>query len=176
MKNTFYLLVAALIMLSCQTRDNAATSKRDYSFLTDSLYIDKQLEKYKLPGFSLVVFENYKIVYSNQVGVKSMDSKAKLDVNTAFSTASITKPITALLCHILDEKRLINLDEPIDKYLKRWRLPKSKFTENNSPTWKQFLNHTAGTSQGEFEDHYEGDVIPTIKQSLLGQPPKICST
>lgn len=172
MKNTFYLLLATLIILSCHTRNNAVTSKREYSFLKDSLHIEKQLEKNKLPGFSLVVFENYKIVYSDQWGVKSMGSKENIDENTAFSTASISKPITALLCHILEEKGLINLNEPIDKYLKRWHLPKSKFTENNSPTWKQFLNHTAGTSQGGFEDHYEGETIPTIKQSLLGQIPR----
>ncbi|WP_278550970.1 serine hydrolase domain-containing protein [Elizabethkingia bruuniana] len=134
--------------------------------------INQQLEKYKLPGFSLVVFENYKIVYSNQFGLKSVNSKEKIDENTAFSTASISKPITALLCHILEEKGLINLNDPIDRYLKRWHLPKSKFTENNSPTWKQFLNHTAGTSQGGFEDHYEGETIPTITQSLLGQIPR----
>ncbi|NHQ68852.1 serine hydrolase domain-containing protein, partial [Elizabethkingia miricola] len=72
----------------------------------------------------------------------------------------------------LEERGFINLNDPIDKYLKRWHLPKSKFTENNSPTWKQFLNHTAGTSQGGFEDHYEGDTIPTITQSLLGQIPR----
>lgn len=172
MKKTLYLLIVTLTLFSCQTRHNTVTSETDYSFLIDSLHIDRQLEKYNLPGLSLVVFENYKIVYSNQMGLKSMDSKEKLDVNTAFSIASITKPITALLCHILEEKGLINLEEPIDKYLKRWHLPKSKFTENNSPTWRQFLNHTSGTNQGGFSDYYEGDVIPTIKQSLLGQIPR----
>ncbi|AZA99468.1 class A beta-lactamase-related serine hydrolase [Chryseobacterium joostei] len=172
MKSTFYLLILMVLVSSCQTSKKVFAEKRDYSFLTDSLKVEEQLEKYKLPGFSLVVFENYKIIYSSQVGVKSMNSKEKLDVNTAFSTASITKPITALLCHILEEKGLINLDEPIDKYLKRWHLPKSKFTESNSPTWKQFFNHTSGTNQGGFSDYYEGDVIPTIKQSLLGQIPR----
>lgn len=172
MKNILCLLMATLIVLSCSTGKNALTSKDNVNFLTDSLHIEQQLEKYKLPGFSLVVFENYKIVYSNQWGMKSVDSKEKINESTAFSTASISKPITALLCHILEEKGLIHLNDPIDKYLKRWHLPKSKFTENNSPTWKQFLNHTAGTSQGGFEDHYEGDLIPTIKQSLLGQIPR----
>nr|WP_315034711.1 serine hydrolase domain-containing protein [uncultured Chryseobacterium sp.] len=172
MKNTLYLLIVTFIMLSCHTRNHVLTSKGDYKFLRDSLHLNEQLEKYKLPGFSFVVFENYKIVYSDQVGVKSMNSKEKIDENTAFSTASITKPITALLCHILEEKGLINLNEPIDKYLKRWHLPKSKFTENNSPTWKPFFNHTSGTNQGGFSDYYEGDTIPTIKQSLLGQIPR----
>jgi CubicO group peptidase (beta-lactamase class C family) len=172
MKNIIYLLLFIVTVASGQTNKKIALKEKDYSFLTDSLNIDPQLEKYKLAGFSLVVFENYKVVYSNQFGVKSINSKEKIDQNTAFSTASISKPITALLCFILEEKGLINLDTPIDGYLKRWHLPKSKFTENNSPTWRQFLNHTAGTSQSGFADHYEGDTIPSIKESLLGKIPR----
>lgn len=172
MKNIIYSLILIGLMLSCQTNHRALSEKRDYHFLTDSLHIEQQLEQYKLAGFSLVVFENYEIVYSKQFGVKSMNSGNKIDENTAFSTASISKPITALLCYMLDEKGLINLDDPIDPYLKRWHLPKSRFTENHSPTWRQFLNHTAGTTQSGFEDHYEGEAIPTIQQSLLGKIPR----
>lgn len=172
MKNSIYLLILLVAISGCQTSRKAVSQKRDYSFLTDSLKIDQQLEKYKLPGFSVVVFENYEIVYSNQFGVKSINSGEKIDQNTAFSTASIAKPITSLLCHILEEKGLINLDDPIDNYLKRWHLPKSKFTENNPPTWKQFLNHTAGTNQEGFEDHYEGEKIPTLIESLQGKIPR----
>ncbi|WP_125720728.1 serine hydrolase domain-containing protein [Flavobacterium ustbae] len=172
MKNIIYILLFVVASANCQTSHKILTKNADYSFLTDSLNIDQQLEKYKLAGFSVVVFQNYQIVYSNQFGVKSLDSKEKIDENTAFSTASISKPITALLCFMLEEKGLLNLDKPIDPYLKRWHLPKSKFIENSSPTWRQFLNHTAGTTQGGFEDHYEGEAIPTLKQSLLGQIPR----
>lgn len=168
MKTIFNISFLLLLMASFQI----FAQKKDYSFLTDSLKIEEQLGKYKLPGFSVVVFENYKIVYSKQFGQKSANSPEKIDENTAFSTASIAKPITALLCFILEEKGLINLNEPIDKSLKRWHLPKSKFTENNSPTWKQFLNHTAGTTQSGFEDHYEGEKIPTLEESLLGKIPR----
>jgi CubicO group peptidase (beta-lactamase class C family) len=172
MKSTLHLLILLLTISSCQTRNMALSKKRDYSYLTDSLQIEQQLEQYKLPGFSLVVFENYKVVYSKQFGLKSMNAPERIDENTAFSTASISKPITALLCYMLEEKGFINLDDPIDKYLKRWHLPKSKFTENNPPTWRQFLNHTAGTTQDGFADYYEGDTIPTLRQSLLGQIPR----
>ncbi|MEA9413255.1 serine hydrolase domain-containing protein [Flavobacterium sp. PL02] len=177
MKTTIYFLILIVTILncqisSCQTNKKVLSKQKDYSFLTDSLNINPQLEKYKLAGFSLVVFENYEIVYTNEFGVKSINSPEKIDKNTAFSTASISKPITALLCFMLEEKGLIKLDDPIDGYLKRWHLPKSKFTENNSPTWRQFLNHTAGTTQSGFADYYEGDTIPTIKQSLLGKIPR----
>ena len=168
MKTIFYTAIFLLLLTSF----TVYSQEKNYSFLTDSLKIEEQLEKYQLPGFSLVVFENYKIVYSKQFGVKSMDSKEKIDENTAFSSASIAKPITALLCFILEEKGLINLDEPIDNNLKRWHLPKSKFTENKTPTWRQFLNHTAGTTQEGFEDHYEGEKIPTLEESLLGKIPR----
>ncbi|WP_338766485.1 serine hydrolase domain-containing protein [Bernardetia sp. ABR2-2B] len=173
MKSTiYYLLIFTALFSSCQTKHKTITKEKEYSFLTDSLNITQQLEKHKLAGFSLVIFKNYKIVYSSQDGVKSTATQEKIDKNTAFSTASIAKPVVSLLCHLLEEKGLINLDDPIDSYLKRWHLPKSKFTENTSPTWKQFLNHTAGTSQQGFADFYEGDTIPTIKQSLLGQLPR----
>lgn len=96
----------------------------------------------------MLVFEDYKIVYSNQFGIKSTNSKKKINENAAFSTASIAEPIP-FMCHILEEKGLINLDEPIDKYLKRWHLPKSKLRKT-SPAWKQFLNHTGGDKSGQF--------------------------
>ena len=172
MKNTIYSLVLLVLISSCKTNIKVILNKRDYSFLTESLNIEPKLKENKLPGFSLIVFENYQIVYTKQFGVKSVKSEEKIEENTAFSTASIAKPITALLCHILEEKGLINLDDPIANYLKRWKLPKSKFTENNSPTWKQFLNHTAGTNQHGFSDYYEGDTIPSLKQSLLGKIPR----
>lgn len=100
MKNIIYILLLIVTSANCQTSKKALTHKKHYSFLRDSLNIDQQLEKYKLAGFSVVVFENYEIVYSKQFGVKSIDSKDKIDQNTAFSTASISKLITALLCFI----------------------------------------------------------------------------
>ncbi|MCD0469661.1 serine hydrolase [Flavobacterium sp. JAS] len=125
--------------------------------------------QYNLKGLSVAVFENYKIIWTNQWGIKASDSDEKIDQNTAFSTASISKPITAIVCAMLEEKGLINLDDPIENYLKRWKLPESNFTKGTKVTWKQLLSHTAGTSQGGFEDYYQGDSIPTIVESLQGK-------
>ncbi|SNR14146.1 serine hydrolase domain-containing protein [Tenacibaculum jejuense] len=172
MKNLIYLLFLTTIILGCQSNENETRPEKDFNFLTDSLKIDQKLKDHNLAGFSLVVFENYNIVYSNQFGLKSVNSNEKIDENTAFSTASISKPITALLCFMLEEKGLINLNDPIDSYLKRWHLPKSEFIKKTKPTWKDFLNHTAGTNQHGFADFYEGDTIPTIKESLLGKLPR----
>ena len=60
MKNIIYVLILIVTVANGQTNKRVLPKERDYSFLTDSLNIDPQLEKYKLAGFSLVVFENYK--------------------------------------------------------------------------------------------------------------------
>ncbi|TXF88631.1 beta-lactamase family protein [Neolewinella aurantiaca] len=165
-------LLLAILISSCKPNENEFAKKEDFAFITDSLNVDTLLVNNKLAGFSLTVFEDYSVVYSNQFGVRSFETDEKIDENTAFSTASISKPVTALLCHILAEKELIDLDEPIENYLKRWSLPENEHTENTKPTWKHLMNHTAGTSQHGFADFYEGDTIPSIKQSLLGQLPR----
>lgn len=172
MRNYTYILLVCMLYVTIPSKAQTISSPKKIDFLTDSLQIKHQLKAHNLPGFSLVVFEDYKIVYSKQYGVKSTEGNQKLDGNTAFSTASISKPVTALLCFILEEKGLLNLDAPIAQSLERWQLPKSEWTIKTQPSWKHFLNHTAGTTQHGFADFYAGDTVPTIKQSLLGKLPR----
>lgn len=91
----------------------------------------------------MVVFENYKIIHSKQFGVKSSSSPEKIDKNTTFYTASIDKPITALHCFVLEEKGLLDLNEPIEKSLKKWHLPKSKFTDNKETISKSYCRNNS---------------------------------
>jgi len=162
-----------IILLAFSCALSFAQKKEDTNKITalESLKnsTSEMMAKYNLKGLSVAVFENYKVIWTNQWGIKASDSNEKIDENTAFSTASISKPITAIVCVMLEEKGLINLDDPIENYLKRWELPESSFTKDAKVTWKQLLSHTAGTSQGGFEDYYEGDSIPTIVESLQGK-------
>lgn len=164
-------ILIILLTISCAL--SFAQKKRDTNKI--NVFVDlkkstsEMMLKYNLKGLSVAVIENYKIIWTNQWGIKASDSFEKIDQNTAFSTASISKPITAIVCAMLEEKGFINLNDPINNYLKRWKLPKNNFSDGNDVTWNQLLSHTAGTSQGGFEDYYTGDSIPTIVQSLQGK-------
>lgn len=161
-----FLLAFSCVLSFAQDANNSEKSLALNSLETNT---SEMMSQYNLKGLSVAVFENYKVIWTNQWGVKAAHSEEKIDQNTAFSTASISKPITAIVCAILEEKGLINLDDPIENYLKRWKLPKSNFIKDINVTWKQLLSHTSGTSQGGFEDYYEGDSIPTIVESLQGK-------
>jgi CubicO group peptidase (beta-lactamase class C family) len=168
MKRTFLVL---LLITSYTLSFSQETTISEKIKSLDSLKngTAEMMSKYNLKGLSVAVFENYKVIWTNQWGVKAIDTGEKIDLNTAFSTASISKPIVAIVCTILEEKGLINLNAPISQYLKSWQLPKSDFTPKTPVTWKHLLSHTAGTSQGGFEDYYQGDSIPTIVESLQGK-------
>ncbi|WP_428232914.1 serine hydrolase [Flavobacterium sp.] len=164
-----FLLAFSCALSFSQTKDpeNSAYKINSLDSLKNST--SEMMLQYNLKGLSVAVFENYKIIWTNQWGVKAADYQEKIDQNTAFSTASISKPMVAIVCAMLEEKGLINLDDPIAGYLKRWELPKSNSSNTNNVTWKQLLSHTAGTSQSGFEDYYQGDSIPTIVESLQGK-------
>lgn len=165
----FLLTLSCALSFAQRTNDSQKTVNQINSLDSLKKSMSEMMVKYNLKGLSVAVFENYKIIWTNEWGVKASDSNDKIDQKTAFSTASISKPIVAIVCAMLEEKGLINLDDPINNYLKRWKLPKNHFTDGNDVTWNMLLSHTAGTSQGGFEDYYVGDSIPTIVQSLQGK-------
>jgi CubicO group peptidase (beta-lactamase class C family) len=131
------------------------------------------MEEHDLAGLSVAVFDDFTIVEQRTFGVRSNRTLEPIDAATAFSTASISKPATALLCLILDAEGAIDIDAPIADYLDRWQLPPSaQFPGGARVTWRQLLTHTAGTSQHGFADYYEGDAVPSLIDSLEGRIPR----
>ncbi|GAC19695.1 serine hydrolase [Paraglaciecola arctica] len=139
--------------------------------LTDNTQLSYQdfIEQARVTGLSIAVVDDFKVVFSETAGLKESGTQHKIDSNTAFSTASISKPVTATVVMMLAEQGKLNLDVPVSTYLKRWTMPESDFTKDNPITLRQLLSHTAGMSQGGFADFHLGDDIPTLVESLNGQ-------
>ncbi|MEQ5790676.1 serine hydrolase [Muricauda sp. NFXS6] len=144
----------------------------------DSLYIDlggaslsvaNAMKQNNIHGISLATFENYQLKDIQTWGVKDIISKERMNKNTIFCTASIAKPISALLFAILEDKGLIDLKANVSSYLKRWKIPVNDKNAGITLTIEHLLSHTGGTSQHGHIDFYSGDSIPTLVQSLNGQ-------
>lgn len=72
---------------------------------------------------------------------------APVDRDTLFQVASLSKWITALGVMTLVDAGRVDLDAPVDAYLKRWKLPASEF-DNRQVTVRRVLSHTAGLTDG----------------------------
>ena len=175
-----YILITFLVIaFGCKLNvDKETVSKKEKAINglvknNSTLYsVQDAMKLFDLKGVSVAVFEDYEIVWTGSWGIKNVESAESINSKTAFSTASIAKPITATLLAVLEEKGLINLKDPVSKYLKRWQLPEDEFLKNVELTFEHLLSHTAGTTQHGFTDFYDGDTIPTLVQSLKGQLPR----
>lgn len=83
----------------------------------------------------------------------------------------MSKPVTALAVLKLVEEKKIDMDVDVNKYLRRWKIPENQFTLQKKVTVRELLNHTSGigTHNGELYDPTKP--LPTLIESLNGQPP-----
>jgi len=70
-----------------------------------------------------------------------------VDGTSLFQVASLSKWITAFGVMRLVEQGRIDLDAPVSRYLKRWKLPPSRF-DNDGVTVRRVLSHSAGLTDG----------------------------
>lgn len=130
---------------------NAERQKKN-TFIQDSLdsYILQGLKDWNLPGLSLVIVKDGKVLLMKGYGVKDMVSKALVDTNTLFMIASNTKLFTASSLALLETQGRLSLNDPITNYFPDYRLYDS--TTTKLITIRDLLCHRIGTKtfQGDF--------------------------
>lgn len=80
-------------------------------------FIETYQKYYNIPGVSLAIIKDGKMVYHKTYGVRNAISGEKVDNNTLFEAASITKPVFSFAVLRLAEQGVIDLDKPLYTYL-----------------------------------------------------------
>lgn len=80
-------------------------------------FIEAYQKYYQIPGVSLAIIKDGAVVYHKTYGVRNTFTGEKVDENTLFEAASITKPVFALAVQRLAERGMIDLDKPLYLYL-----------------------------------------------------------
>ena len=83
------------------------------SFVKDSLdnYVNKALQDWQIPGVSVCVVKNGKVVVMKGYGVKEMGGNEKVDENTLFMIGSNSKAFTATSLALLDAEKKLRSEE-----------------------------------------------------------------
>ncbi|NFG41035.1 serine hydrolase [Clostridium botulinum] len=136
----------------------------------DNDYIDKLIEKYSPQGAAIAVIENDEITEVKNYGYSNIESKSLVNNETQFKIASISKSITSYAVMKLVDEGKLNLDEPINTYLTKWKLPDTEFDENKL-TLRTLMSHTSGIT-GSNEIGYESP-LPTIEDALMEREIKL---
>jgi CubicO group peptidase (beta-lactamase class C family) len=133
--------------------------------------IDERMKFYKTPGVSVVVINDGKVEWARGYGLLKVNGQERVNTETLFQAASISKTFTALATLQLVERRKLDLDEDVNVKLSTWKIPESDLTKTEKPTLRRVLSHTAGLSVGGFLGYLKGQPLPSLPQLLNGEKP-----
>ena len=153
------LLIAGLVF--CQS---AASTNANIDSLI-RFNVPKLMEQHNVPGVSLAILQKGRKTQFYYFGFANLASKQLLDEDSGFNVGSVSKSLTAWGIMKLVEQGKVALDSPVEKYISRWKIPKSNYN-SSGVTVRRLLSHTSGLSQHavpQFEVHEE---LPSVEESL----------
>lgn len=135
------------------------------------LNLQKLMEIYKVPGLSIAVIDNFKIVWAKGYGVTEAGKNTPVTTKTLFQAGSISKPVAAAGALYLVEHNKLSLDEDVNQKLKTWTVPENEFTKDQKVTLRRIQSHSAGLTVHGFPGYAVGEPIPTLVQIFNGEKP-----
>ena len=122
-----------------------------------SKYFQNCIDEGKLTGAAYVIWREDKELSRGVVGYSDLARTKSLQENAIFRLASMTKPITATAVMILCERDLLNLDNPIGKYIPFAHSGVGEFVNGKirfvgyarEITIRDCLSHSSGLGSGE---------------------------
>jgi CubicO group peptidase (beta-lactamase class C family) len=133
-------------------------------------FVPNRMAHYHVPGLSLAFIHNGTVGWTQAFGTTRVGGEP-VTPETLFQASSISMPLTALAVLRLAEQGKLNLDVDVSQYLRSWKLPNNRFTEQNKVTLRELLSHTAGATVHGFGGYAAGKKVPALVQVLNGESP-----
>ncbi len=148
----FFFLFLLFVLFSCKSEaEKIAEQTTIRNALIDSTInnfqkklltqqIDSVFSKYQFNG-SVAVLKSDEVLYRKEAGFEDFRTKSKLDSNSVFAIASVSKQFTAVLTLLLEDTGKLNTEEKVSKYLTDFQT-----NQFQNIKIKELLNHTSGIS------------------------------
>jgi Beta-lactamase/Domain of unknown function (DUF3471) len=111
-------------------------------------YLEKARKDWSIPGLAVAVV-NGGVTIAKGYGAREQGKPERVDENTIFDAASLTKSFTATLAAMMVDEGKMKWDDPIRRYLPDLVLPDPYLTEH--ATLRDFLSHRTGLERDRKE-------------------------
>jgi len=146
----YFLLILVGISIQCKNR-NSVNVEENLKYVEITDFIQLSVEALNIPGLTIAITQNNKVMYNRAFGVKSVETKDKLNTEHFFHFASVSKPIVATAIMQLVEQSKLSLDDKLTAHVPYFKIDDEEYRDI---TIRQVLNHTSGL--GDVYD-YEWD-------------------
>ena len=145
--------------------------------------VDTHFQRYvddgRLAGWSVAITRRGRVVHYSHAGVTDLDTKAPVTDDNAWRIYSMSKPITSVAAMMLVERGLIDLNDPISRWIPAFAQPRvyvagSAANPGTAPATEpirlwHLLTHTAGLTYG-FHHAHAVDEIYRARGFEFGAP------
>lgn len=134
-------------------------------------YIQEVLQRYKIPGASVVVVQNDQIVYTQGFGVRTRGGHEPVLPSTRMMIGSIGKTMTTMMIATLVDDGLLTWDTPVVDVLPTFRVADPILSRQL--TMRNLVCSCTGVPRRDFELFFQGghqsaeDVITSLQQYKL---------
>lgn len=148
----------------------------------------------ELPGAVLMVVRNHKVVIHEPIGFRDRIEHSKMQKDSIFRIASMTKPIVSICALQLMEQGKLSLEDPVSKFLPEFENIQvgvettnllgekelSLVPPNKKMTIQDLMRHTSGLTYGWVktalvDQLYESNQVMLMDQTLEEQVKKLAT-
>lgn len=133
----------------------------------------KTLRDKNIPGCAIAIVYKNQIVFMNGYGVRTIGKTDKIDVDTVFQLGSVSKPIAATLTALLEKQGILNINDPVARYLPNFSL--NGIPNATALKIKHILSHSSGLPRSGFNHLIEtfaphARLIRTLQTTRISAP------
>jgi CubicO group peptidase (beta-lactamase class C family) len=148
----FYLVICIIIfIIGIYLLQNYKRNSGNITYKSIDEYIEKQMKDGDIPGLSIAIVKDDKIVYTKGYGIAD-NTNRKITSQTPFSIDSLSKSFCGLAIRQLINENKINLDVPVQKYIPWFHLADED--ESKKITVRSLLDHKSGISTAAGNQYY----------------------
>lgn len=146
-------MILSFLLLTAMAVPNVQSNGFDTTRLAAiSQRMNQFVKEGEVAGTVVLIHRRGKVVFRDSRGYAHLEEKRPMAPDTIFQVMSMTKPITAIAVMICVERGLVNLDDPVERYLPNLNQLQVKQADGtlkpkkNRLTVRHLLTHTGGFS------------------------------
>jgi CubicO group peptidase (beta-lactamase class C family) len=144
-------LLALLLGAACSSDDDSAledTASLDGVQRAElDGWIDAALERYEVPGAAVAIVRGNDVVYQGAFGVRGLEDRTPVTLDTRFMIGSVTKSMTSLMAATVVDDGKLSWDARVVGELPGFALSDPASTRDI--TVRNLLNHTHGVARND---------------------------
>lgn len=123
------------------------------------------LKTFDVPGIAVAVVKDGKIIHAKGYGVRSLNTKQKVDENTLFGIASNSKAFTAAALGMLVDEGKLTWDDKVTDFIPEFKMYNPYVTEEF--TVRDLLTHRSGLGLGAGDLMFWPDSSNFTKKDMI---------